>query len=216
MAHLTLVKNLAQLQEEQKHIDEVVLDHVGLSLMRGSIAEVVGQPSSGKTSVALSLLAKLTAEGEVCAVVDASHGFDPCTASLGNVILENLLWVRCGHNVDKAFMTTDYLVQAKGFGCIWLNLNGLPDNKLRMVPKTYWYRYRTRIKDTQTLILVTAAESLTGSASQQSFTFEREQAEWSGSGKFELLRFLDTSITSRKHYFGPPIKMRSEVDYTEV
>ncbi|HEV7701526.1 MAG TPA: hypothetical protein VGO43_14950, partial [Pyrinomonadaceae bacterium] len=184
MAHLTLVKNLAQLQEEQKHIDEVVLDHVGLSLMRGSIAEVVGQPSSGKTSVALSLLAKLTAEGEVCAVVDASHGFDPCTASLGNVILENLLWVRCGHNVDKAFMTTDYLVQAKGFGCIWLNLNGLPDNKLRMVPKTYWYRYRTRIKDTQTLILVTAAESLTGSASQQSFTFEREQAEWSGSGKF--------------------------------
>jgi energy-coupling factor transporter ATP-binding protein EcfA2 len=216
MAHLSLVKNLAQLQEEQKHIDEVVLDHIGLSLTRGSIVEAVGQPSSGKTSIALSLLAKLTAEGEMCAVVDAGHGFDACTASLSGIILENLLWVRCSGDLEKAFISADYLVQAKGFGVIWLNLGGLSQQKLRMVPKSYWYRYRTRMKDTPTLMLVTAAESLTGSASQQSYHFEREHAEWSGSGKFKLLRFLDTKLVSRKHNFGPPVKMRSEVDYTEV
>jgi hypothetical protein len=216
MAHLSLVKSLSHLKEEQRFVEEVLLDSLGLALTRGSIAEVVGGSSTGKTSIALSLLAKLTGLGEVCAVVDASHSFDPCTASLAGVELENVLWVRCGNDVEKAFMAADYLVQAKGFGAIWLNLSGLPENKLRMVPKTYWYRYRTRIKETPTLVFVTAAEPLTGSASQQSFTLSREPARWSGDGKFKLLRAFDVDITSRKHFYGPPIKMRIEADYTDV
>lgn len=216
MAQLSLVKSLSLLKEEQKFVDEVLLDHVGLNLTRGSIAEVVGSPSTGKTSIALSLLAKLTASGEICGVVDASHRFDPQTAHLAGVELNNILWIRCEHDVEKAFIAADYLVQAKGFGAIWLNLTGLPENKLRMVPKSYWFRYRTRIKDTPTLMLVTANETITGSASQQSFVFEREHTSWSGSGDFKLLRSFHTSMTSRKTHFGPPIKTRIEADYTEI
>jgi hypothetical protein len=216
MAHLSLVKSLSHLQEEQRFIDEVLVEPFGLNLTRGSIAEVVGAPSSGKTSIALSLLAKLTTSGEICGVVDASHSFDPQTAYLSGVILENLLWVRCENDVEKAFMSADYLVQAKGFGAIWLNLTGLEEKKLRMVPKSYWFRYRTRIKDTPTLMLVTANETITGSASQQSFVFEREQTSWSGNGNFKLLRAFHTSMTSRKQYFGPPAKARIEADYTEI
>lgn len=216
MAHLSLVKSLSHLREEQRLVDEVLLEPFGLSLTRGSVVEVVGAASTGKTSIANSLLAKLTAGGEICAVVDASHSFDPQTASLAGIILENLLWIRCGNDVEKAFMSADYLVQAKGFGAIWLNLTGLADNKLRAVPKTYWFRYRTRIKDTPTLMLVTASESLTGSASQQSYSFEREQTLWSGRGNFKLLRSFQTSIVSRKHYFDPPVRTRIEADYTEL
>jgi hypothetical protein len=216
MAHLSLVKSLSHLKEEQRFIDEVLIEPFGLSLTRGSIVEVVGGASTGKTSIANSLLAKLTAGGQICAVVDASHSFDPQTASLAGVTLENLLWVRCANDVEKAFMSTDYLVQAKGFGAIWLNLSGFMDNKLRAVPKTYWYRYRTRIKDTPTLLLVTATESLTGSASQQSYSFERERTSWSGSGNFKLLRSFQTSVVSKKHYFGPPVRARIEADYSEI
>lgn len=214
-AQLTLVKSASQLQQEQRHWDEISLDAYGLAVVRGAITEVSGGPSTGKTSIALSLLAKLTAEGEICAAVDACGGFDPTTAVLAGVELENLLWVRCGGDVEKAFMAADHLVQAKGFGAIWLNLNGLSERTLRMVPKTYWFRYRTRIKETPTVLLVTAAEHLTGSASQRSFTTSRINTVWSGTGNFKLLREFHLDLHSRKE-IGRPLTTRIEMDYSEV
>ncbi len=193
-----------------------MLDHVGLAFTRGTVVEIAGCASSGKTSLALSLLSKLTNEGEICAVVDAMGGFDPRTAFLADVRNENLLWVRCGGDIEKAFMSADYLVQAKGFGTIWLNLNGLPQAKLRMVPKTYWYRYRNRIKETPTILLVTAPEHVTGSASQRSMLFSRERTEWSGTGRFKLLREFHLKMHSRKGYYGEAFRAKIEMDYTEV
>jgi hypothetical protein len=216
MSHLALVKSLSHLQEEQKYSDEILLESTGLAFTRGTVAEIIGGPSSGKTSLSLSLLAKLTAAGEICAVVDSSDSFDPCSAILAGVELENLLWVKCGGDLEKSFMSADYLMQAKGFGAIWLNLNGLPQQKLRIVPKTYWYRYRTHVRDTPTLLLVTAEEPVTGSASQQAFIFERERAVWSGSGRYKLLREFCISLHSRKRFEGQPRRTRIEADYTDV
>lgn len=216
MSSLSLVKTLSHLREEKRHVDEVELEAFGLSLARGAVTEVTGGPSTGKTSIALSLLAKLTAAGEVCAVVDATGSFDACTAAQAGVTLDNLLWVRCGSDIEKTFMAADYLIQAKGFGCIWLNLCGLAKDKLRIVPKTYWFRYRTRIKETPTLLLVTSYESATGSASQDSFVFDREQTEWSGQGKFKLLRSLNLKVHSQKTFYGGPVRTRVEMSYAEV
>ena len=215
MAHLSLVKSASRLQEEQRHFDEVVLGFSELAFTRGSLIEVSGGAASGKTAIALSLLAKLTTEGEVCAVVDSGNGFNPGSAETSGVVLENLLWVRCGDDIEKAFMAADHLIQAKGFGAIWLNLGGLPLQKLRMVPKTYWYRYRTRIKETPTLLFVTANEPVTGSASQQAFTFSRSgKAKWSGKGRFKLLREIHIDMTSRKQFYGLPLQTTIEADHT--
>ena len=216
MPYLSLVKTLSHLQQEQRHVDEVRIEAHGLSLTRGSVAEIAGPASSGKTSIALSVIAQLTATGEVCALVDSTGSFDPLSAKLAGLELGNLLWVRCGGELEKAFLAADHLVQAKGFGCVWLNLNGLPQNKLRLVPRTYWYRYRSRIKETPTLFLVTAEEHVTGSASQQSFQLEREEARWSGTGRFKLLRDFYLKFHSQKGYFGPPQQTRIEMDYSDV
>lgn len=215
MGHLALVKSLSLLREEHKYFEEIILESSGLAFARGSVVEAVGPASSGKTAISLSLLAKLTAFGEICTVVDACNGFDPRSAATAGVVLKNLLWVRCGGDVEKAFMAADNLVQAKGFGAIWLNLCGLSQRKLRMVPKTYWYRYRTRIKETPTLLFVTAEESVTGSASQHAFAFSRRgNAKWSGNGRFKLLRSFEVEMTSRKQFYGRPIQTTVEVDYT--
>jgi energy-coupling factor transporter ATP-binding protein EcfA2 len=216
MRHLSLVKKLSYLKEEQKYVDEVLLESVGLAFMRGTVAEVAGEPSSGKTSLSLFLLSKLTREGEICAVVDSGNSFDPCSAVLAGVELDNLLWVKCGGRLEKAFMAADYLVQAKGFGAIWLDLNSLPQSQLRLVPKTYWYRYRTRIKETPTILLVTAEEPVTGSASQQSFMFSRTRTVWSGTGRFKLLREFHINMHSRKQFYGQPLQTKIEADYTDV
>jgi hypothetical protein len=108
------------------------------------------------------------------------------------------------------------LVQAKGFGAIWLNLNGLSQSKLRMVPKTYWYRYRNRISQTPTLVMVTSKEPVTGSASQSSFSFEREKVVWSGVGRYKLLREFRIKMGSRKQYYSQPVRAKMEFDYTDV
>jgi hypothetical protein len=212
MAHLSLVKSVSHLKEEHKHLDEIDLESVGIAFSRGSLIELCGPATSGKTSVAVSLLAKLTSDGETCAVVDSGNGFDPISAS--GIALENLLWVRCGGDLEKAFIAADLLVQAKGFGAIWLSLNGLPRQKLRMVPKTYWYRYRTRIKETPTVLLVTAEDPVSSSASQYSFGFSRpNEPEWSGKGRFKLLSSLSVDIQSRKQYYGAARHAKIEADH---
>jgi hypothetical protein len=215
MGDLRLVKSLSHLKEEQSHAEEILLESAGLAFTRGGLAEISGEPSSGKTSLALSLLAKLTQEGEVCAVADACDSFDPRSAFLAQVALENLLWVKCGGDLEKAFLAADYLVQAKGFGAIWLNLNGLPQSKLSYVPRTYWYRYRTRIKETPTLFLVTAEVPVAGSVAQQSWQFSRERTVWSGAGRFKLLREFHLTLHARKIY-GVPLQTKLEADYTDV
>ncbi|NOT48463.1 MAG: hypothetical protein HOP17_12030 [Acidobacteria bacterium] len=216
MRNLSLVKTLTHLKEERKHSEEILLESAGLAFTRGTLAEIAGGPSSGKTSLLLSLLGKLTRAGEVCAVVDSSGGFDPYSAVASGVELENLLWVRCGGDIEKAFMAADYLVQAKGFGAVWLNLNGLPKHKLRMVPKTYWYRYRTRIKETPTIILVTSEEPVTGSASQQAFTLTRERVTWLGQGRHKLLEAFWLNMHSRKEFYGKPFLTKIEFDYEDI
>ena len=62
----------------------------------GALTEMVGEECSGRTSVALSFLARITAAGQVCAWIDASNTFNPSAATSVGVDLKRLLWVRCG------------------------------------------------------------------------------------------------------------------------
>lgn len=62
----------------------------------GALTEIVGPESSGRTSLALSSIAQLTAAGKVCAWVDVSDMLKPECAAAAGVALPYLLWVRCG------------------------------------------------------------------------------------------------------------------------
>jgi hypothetical protein len=63
---------------------------------RGSIVELCGAGSSGRTSLTFSLLAKATEQQEACAYVDVSDSLDPMSLASAGVDLRRLLWVRCG------------------------------------------------------------------------------------------------------------------------
>ena len=62
----------------------------------GAITEVVGPECSGRTSFALSFVAKMTQAEKVCAWIDVSDALDPESAAASSVDLSRLLWVRCG------------------------------------------------------------------------------------------------------------------------
>lgn len=73
-------------------VDEVL--EGGLPL--GAITEMVGPECSGRTSFALSFIARMTQAVKVCAWIDVSNTFDPESAAAMGADLTRLLWVRCG------------------------------------------------------------------------------------------------------------------------
>lgn len=71
----------------------------------GSIAELAGVHSSGRTTLTLSTLAQATAAGESCAYVDATDALDPASAAALGVDLRRLLWIRTAEaHTGKAAM----------------------------------------------------------------------------------------------------------------
>ncbi len=67
---------------------------LGGGFPRGRLSEITGAASSGRTSLALALLARSTRAGEVTAVVDCADAFDPGSAHNAGVLLDRMLWVR--------------------------------------------------------------------------------------------------------------------------
>jgi len=68
----------------------------------GAITEMVGPESSGRTSVVLSFLARMTQAARVCAWVDVSDMLHPESAAAAGVDLSRLLWIRCGVQKETA------------------------------------------------------------------------------------------------------------------
>ena len=60
-------------------------------LPRGRITEIYGPESSGKTTLALQVIAEAQKAGGTCAIIDAEHALDPSYAKKLGVDLDNLL-----------------------------------------------------------------------------------------------------------------------------
>ena len=60
-------------------------------LPRGRIVEIYGPEASGKTTLALHIIAEAQKKGGQCAFVDAEHALDPTRAEIIGVNLDDLL-----------------------------------------------------------------------------------------------------------------------------
>src|SRR5258707_8261293 len=143
---------------------------LGGGIPRGSITEVAGAASTGKTSFGLSALAAITQSGAACAWVDVSDALSPESAAAANIVLKRLLWLRmsaeCKQGVtdkpwsrlEQALKSTDLLLQAGGFAAIVLDMSDvLPQHTMR-IPLATWYRFRLAAEQARTaLIFITQA-----------------------------------------------------------
>lgn len=146
----------------------------------GTISEISGPESSGRTTLVLSFLAQRTANGQVCAWVDADDTFDPESAAANGVDLRQLLWVRCKKpggpvqgrqaakpwtQLDQALRATDLLLQAGGFAAIVLDLGDTAAEHARRIPLATWFRFRQAADRARTcLVVVTQASCAQSSA----------------------------------------------------
>src|SRR5947199_3010738 len=93
-------QNRAAVEVQSSGVTE--LDAVlGGGFPRGSLVELFGPASSGRTSLAFSLLAQATERQEACAFVDVSDSLDPVSLAAAGVELPRLLWIRCGEMGDR-------------------------------------------------------------------------------------------------------------------
>ncbi len=61
---------------------------------RGCITEISGAVSTGRTSLALSILSGITQSGAACAWIDVHDELSPESAAASGIVLERLLWLR--------------------------------------------------------------------------------------------------------------------------
>lgn len=78
---------------------------------KGRIVEIYGPESSGKTTLALSVIAQAQKTGGTCAFIDAEHALDPSYAKKIGVDIENLL-ISQPDAGEQALEITDTLVRS--------------------------------------------------------------------------------------------------------
>ena len=166
---------------------------LGQGLCRGAIAEVTGRRSSGRTSIALHILAQATAHGEICAVIDLYNNFHPASAQAAGVELDRIVWVGCRGNAEHAMRATDLLLHAGGFGVVLLDLCDAPARVLNRIPLSYWYRFRRTVEHTPAILLICADSAQAKSCSSNSIELKPKVFHWSGKASFLLLRGMEAT-----------------------
>ncbi len=181
-AALTLkIKQLPNLFSTGIKEVDVILDG---GIPRGSITEVSGEFSTGKTSLALSAIAAITQLGAVCAWVDVSDAFSPESAAAAHIVMQRLLWIRAlgqenkpWSRLEQALKAADLLLQAGGFAAIVFDLSDVSHQHARRIALTTWYRYRLTTEQARTAFIVLTQSHCTGSCATVSLRCEPSATE---------------------------------------
>ena len=178
---------------------------LGGGVARGSLAEIVGPASSGRTGLLFGLMAQATLRGELVACIDAFDSLDPLCAQSCGVRLERMLWVRCAGNsaaqsVARALKAADIVAQAGGFGVVALDLEAVEigssaaSQALTGIPSRSWFRLQRAVQGTPSLALVLQSCSRAAGAASLVLSCERKQCDWGGPQHPPLLRGIAAEI----------------------
>ncbi|MDE6237478.1 MAG: recombinase RecA [Muribaculaceae bacterium] len=78
---------------------------------RGRITEIYGPESSGKTTLAIHVIAEAQKQGGICAIIDAEHAFDRFYAEKLGVDVDNL-WISQPDNGEQALEIAEQLINS--------------------------------------------------------------------------------------------------------
>jgi hypothetical protein len=177
----------------------------------GRLCEIAGPPSSGRTSLALSLLARITAgHGELAAVVDRADAFDPRSAQAAGVDLGRVLWARTGGQWQAALRCTERLLQTEGIPLVVLDWShgeaphpnrSAASQRSTPVPAAAWTRLVRLAAGTRSALVVLSDRRLTGPQAELVLEMQRTRPRFSGHPP--LLEELGARARLARHRTGP-------------
>jgi recombination protein RecA len=168
----------------------------GGGIPRGTLTEICGSESTGRTALVFALLSQATRRGECCAWIDTAGAFDPLSAVEAGVELDRVLWVNCAGNAQHALKSTDLLIQAGGFGLVVLDMADTPDAVSRRIPLASWFRLRHAAERTGAALVAVERQINARSCSALQIEMRLKKPLWAG----KLLRGMWGHAESRKHY----------------
>lgn len=174
-----------------------ILDELlGGGIPHARLSEIAGPLSSGRTSLALALLARSTRAGGVAAVVDAADAFDPASATAAGVDLERVLWVRAPR-LPEALRSTESILNARGFTLVLLDLAAaaLP------LPPAAGPRLARLAAGTGTPLVALCRERSLGSAADVVVELRPTRANFTGTPS--LLEDLEIEVALVRHRGTP-------------
>ena len=131
---------------------------------RGRIVEIYGPESSGKTTIALHIIAEAQAAGGIVAFIDAEHALDPVYAAKIGVDVDEML-ISQPDTGEQALEICDMLVRSGAIDCV------VVDSVAALVPRA---EIEGEIGDTtvglQARLMSQALRKLAGSLSKSNTT----------------------------------------------
>ena len=160
----------------------MVDDLIGGGFPVDRLSEISGPGSSGRTSIALGLLARTTRwRGELAAVVDLADAFDPVSAEAAGVDLERVLWARVG-NWREALRSTERLLETEGIPLVVLDLG---ERRVAFheatIPLSAWIRLARLTTSTRTTLVLLSDRRLTGSQAELVLELRTPRPRFTGS-----------------------------------
>lgn len=168
---------------------------------RGEVSKVYGPASSGRTGLALSLVARSTQTGALAAWVDPGDRLDPSSAATLKLDLSRLLWLRgesAGVSRDgrasrgaKAVSAVGTLLGSGLFEIVVLDLASLPPTEIRLLPGATWLRLQRMVESHPAALLLLSSVPIAQSRSGISLSLTPLAPRWSAlPGPGRLLRGL--------------------------
>ena len=177
---------------------------LGGGIPHGRLSEISGSLSSGRTSLALALLATTTQRGECAAVVDWADAFDPPSAEATGVDLDRVLWVRT-LGWHETLRCTERLLESDAFPLVLLDIP-LPQllRRGRAAPEQNpicWLRLARCAAQTQTALVLLSPQRLAGSQAAIALELQPAQARFHGTPA--LLEEFETRAVLVRHRSAP-------------
>lgn len=169
---------------------------LGGGFPRGRMSEIAGPPSSGRTSLALGLLATVTGAGETAALVDRADAFDPASAEAAGVDLERVLWLRARDPGD-ALRCIERLLQTDGFALVVLD----ETTATTALPSTTALRLSRLTAGGDAALVLLGRERLAGPHAEIALELRPGAARFAGTPA--LLEELEIGVHLTRHRTAP-------------
>jgi recA bacterial DNA recombination protein len=167
---------------------------------RGQLSEIHGPASSGRTGLALGLVARVTSGGALVAWVDPGDRFDPMSAAAASADLVRLLWLRGvgvgggARALSDAVAAAATVVGSGLFEVVVVDLASFPGYDLRRLPTTTWIRLQRMVEGTPSALILLGDAHLAQGPAGISLALQPSGPRWSGGpGPGRHLRSLGAS-----------------------
>ena len=177
------------------------VDHLlGGGFPRGRLAEIAGPTSSGRTSLALALLAETTRRGALASVIDAADAFDPSSAGAAGVDLARVLWAR-PLAVAEALRCAEHVLDAGGFDLVVVDLAFATAQEKPRVPDSAWPRLRKSAASAEAGLVLLTRERLAGASADLALELATARARFAAQPSW--LEALESQVALVRNRAGP-------------